>query len=130
MLSTKFKRVALVESDPTAVRDARLNLSGLNAAVHATSVEDWPKEGVGEPGDVLLLDPPRAGLAKRIVAGLNESRANTLVLIGCDGANFCRDVQRLSPAWRLSQLAVVDLFPNTPHVECVGLFERNLETVD
>jgi len=48
--------------------------------------------------------------------------ASSLVLVGCDGAAFCRDAKRLGPAWRLEKLAVLDLFPLTNHVECVGLF--------
>ena len=47
-----------------------------------------------------------------------------MVLVGCDGASFCRDVKRLGPAWKLAELAALDLFPLTHHVECVGLLER------
>jgi len=46
------------------------------------------------------------------------------VLVGCDGAAFCRDVQRLAETWELKGLAVADLFPLTHHVECVALLER------
>ena len=44
-------------------------------------------------------------------------------LVGCDGAAFARDAKRLGPAWKLANLAALDLFPLTHHVECVGLFE-------
>jgi 23S rRNA (uracil1939-C5)-methyltransferase len=44
--------------------------------------------------------------------------------VGCDGAAFCRDVKRLAAGWNLDQLAVLDLFPLTSHVECVALMTR------
>ena len=48
--------------------------------------------------------------------------------VGCDGAAFCRDVQRLAETWELKGLAVADLFPFTHHVECVALLERRSPT--
>ena len=81
-------------------------------------------EKLGEAEDLILLDPPRAGLEPEVCARLQSGKAATLVLVGCDGAAFCRDVQRLAPAWQLVDLVVLDLFPLTHHVECVGLFRK------
>ena len=87
-------------------------------------VAAWVPEGLGAAGDLILLDPPRAGLEPALCDRLATAGAGTLVLVGCDGAAFCRDVKRLAPAWRLDQLAVLDLFPLTSHVECVALLTR------
>jgi 23S rRNA (uracil1939-C5)-methyltransferase len=126
ILGDKFKNCVLVESDSDAIVHARQNLA--NAKLQHQCIEadvaEWMPEGLGDNGDAVLLDPPRAGLAPETIQKLLASKASALILIGCDGAAFCRDVQRLSPAWKLSKLAVIDLFPMTVHVECVGLMER------
>ncbi|MBP1625776.1 MAG: methyltransferase [Holophagaceae bacterium] len=126
LLGNKFQHRVLVEADEAAVSWARKNLEhqGLSAECVAEDVEAWLPASLGEPGDGIVVDPPRAGLAPGVVARLLEAGADRMVLVGCDGAAFCRDVQRLSPAWELVDLAAVDLFPNTIHVECVGIFRR------
>lgn len=126
LLGDRFQKRVLVEGFEPAVEWARKNLAeaGLEAECTAQDVGLWITEGLGEPGDVILLDPPRTGLAPEVVAPLLTAQADTLVLIGCDGAAFCRDVARLAPVFELASLAVLDLFPGTSHVECVGLLKR------
>ena len=84
----------------------------------------WLPEGLGGPEDLLLLDPPRTGLAPEAAAKLLTAGAERMVLVGCDGAAFCRDLKRLSPAWEVEGLAALDLFPLTPHIEAVALLRR------
>lgn len=123
LLRERFQRFVLVESEPNAVAWARKNLEAMKlpAECHATDAADWITEGLGEPGDTILVDPPRVGLAPAFVDKLKTSKAGTLVLVGCDGAAFCRDIKRLAPEWQLAQLTVLDLFPLTAHAEFVGL---------
>lgn len=126
LLGKRFDRRVLVESGEAAVAWARRNLEalGLPSDCQVGDVGAWVPEGLGEPGDVVLLDPPRAGLESALAERLRTARASTLVLVGCDGAAFCRDLKRLEPAWDLEKLAVLDLFPLTSHVECVALLAR------
>ena len=126
LLGDRFSHRVLVESGDAAVVWARRNLeaAGLPSECLVADVADWVPEGLGEPGDVILLDPPREGLDPALCDRLLIAGAGTLVLVGCDGAAFCRDVKRLSPAWQLDQLAVLDLFPLTSHVECVALMTK------
>jgi 23S rRNA (uracil1939-C5)-methyltransferase len=126
MLKDRFRRFELVESDEAAVGFAKKNLSALKLdfEARAADVGAWLPEGLGEAGDAILLDPPREGLGEGLGERLQAARAGTLVLVGCDGAAFCRDAKRLAPAWRLGDLAVLDLFPNTVHCEFVGRFVR------
>ncbi|BDU76987.1 class I SAM-dependent RNA methyltransferase [Mesoterricola sediminis] len=124
LLSGSVQRTVLVEADAPAVAWARRNLEGLDAECVAADAAEWLPEGLGLPGDLILLDPPRAGLAPELCERLQEAGAEDLVLVGCDGAAFCRDVKRLEPAWRLEALAVADLFPNTVHVECVAWLRK------
>jgi len=126
LLGDRFKHRILVESGEAAVAWARRNLeaAALPAECLVADVTEWVPEGLGHAVDVILLDPPRAGLEPVLCDRLATSGAGTLVLVGCDGAAFCRDVKRLGAAWSLDQLAVLDLFPMTSHVECVALMTK------
>lgn len=126
LLGPRFSHRVLVESGEAAVAWARRNLEALRLPSEcvAADVAAWLPEGLGAPEDVILLDPPRSGLAPEICARLNGAGAGTLVLVGCDGAAFCRDLKRLMTVWELQNLAVLDLFPLTSHVECVARLTR------
>jgi 23S rRNA (uracil1939-C5)-methyltransferase len=130
LLGGKFQHTVLVESDEPAVAWARTNLEalGLDAQCLATDAAEWVEPGLGSAQDLILLDPPRTGLTPELCAKLQTAGAGALVLVGCDGAAFCRDVQRLAETWELKGLAVADLFPLTHHVECVALLERRSPT--
>jgi 23S rRNA (uracil1939-C5)-methyltransferase len=126
LLGARFRDRVLVEGHGPAVAWARRNLEGMG--LPSTCVESdvtaWLPEGLGNGADLILLDPPRAGLDPEAVRKLALARAGTLVLVGCDGAAFCRDLQRLAPPWTLAEVAVLDLFPLTPHVECMALLRQ------
>jgi 23S rRNA (uracil1939-C5)-methyltransferase len=120
ILANRFYRFILVESSPLATADAQENLAGLNVEIFECPVEHWLTPGLGSPNDTIILDPPRAGLGRKLCKVLAQAQVGRIVLCGCDGAAFCRDVNLLAPRWRLHRLAVLDLFPNTPEVECIG----------
>jgi 23S rRNA (uracil1939-C5)-methyltransferase len=126
LLRKRFDHRVLVESGEAAVAWARRNLEalGLPSECVVADVAAWVPEALGGPEDVILLDPPRAGLEPALADRLCTAGAGTLVLVGCDGAAFCRDVKRLSTTWNLERLAVLDLFPLTSHVECVALLTK------
>lgn len=126
LLGPRFRARVLVENDEPAVDWARRNLEalGLDSECRVADVAAWVEPGLGAEGDLILLDPPRTGLDPELCARLQTAGAGALVLVGCDGAAFCRDLQRLGPVWRVQQLAVADLFPLTPHVECIAMLTR------
>jgi len=126
LLGGRFQDRVLVESGEAAVAWARRNLqaAGLRAECLVADVTAWVPEGLGSPTDLILLDPPRAGLDPALCDRLLGAGAGALVLVGCDGAAFCRDLKRLEPAWNLERLAVLDLFPLTSLVECVALLVK------
>jgi tRNA/tmRNA/rRNA uracil-C5-methylase (TrmA/RlmC/RlmD family) len=115
-------RVTAVESSPYAVRDARQNAEGLrNVKVREWSVTPRSiNDSVGE-GDVVVLDPPRGGLAKGAAEALVRRRPRRVVYVSCDAATFARDLKVLmAGGYRLDQTRVFDLFPMTEHVELVA----------
>ena len=125
-------RVTAVESSPYAVRDARRNADGLaQVRVREWLVTPRSVNDTVAAGDVVVLDPPRAGLAKGVAAALARRRPRRIVYVSCDAATFARDLKVLSDGgYRLSDLVVFDFFPMTEHVELVGLLDIGPERVD
>ncbi len=72
-----------------------------------------------------IVDPPRTGISKDAMEAIVRLRARRLVYVSCDPPTMARDARRLLDAgYRLTSLRGFDLFPNTPHVEAVGVFDR------
>ena len=121
LLADRFSSFAVVDSSQASVTSAAANLHGMEARCFQRDVGRHITGMRSRPGDVIILDPPRSGLTKQVCADLNDQGAGCLVLVGCDGAAFCRDIGRLRQCWRPERLAVADLFPWTQHCEFVGL---------
>jgi tRNA/tmRNA/rRNA uracil-C5-methylase (TrmA/RlmC/RlmD family) len=121
-------RVSAVESSPYAVRDARQNAEGLrNVKVREWSVTPRSiNDSVGE-GDIVVLDPPRGGLAKGVADALVRRRPKRVVYVSCDAATFARDLKILvAGGYTLNELRAFDLFPMTEHVELVSSLDLGL----
>ena len=121
-LSARFRNVTAVETGAAAVRDLRHNAerAGLAPSIAAQSVEPFLASLERAP-DFVLADPPRAGLDKAVVARLIELRPPRITIVACDPATMARDAARLvASGYRFERLAMVDLFPQTYHVESVA----------
>ena len=114
-------RVTLVESSPSAVADARVNLADLDAKVVRADVTRWRPR----PADVVVADPPRAGLGRDGVKAVTGTSAARVALVSCDAAALGRDAGLLRAAgYELLRATLVDQFVGTPHVEVVSIFGR------
>ena len=69
-----------------------------------------------------LVDPPRAGLSPHALDALLRIAPECILYISCNPATMARDAAQISKHYRLQELAAVDLFPHTPHIECVSLW--------
>jgi tRNA/tmRNA/rRNA uracil-C5-methylase (TrmA/RlmC/RlmD family) len=118
--------VTAVESSPYAVRDARQNGDGLrHLRVREWSVSARAINDAVGPGDIVICDPPRNGLAKGVVDALARRTPRRLVYVSCDAATFARDLKALLlRGFLVSELAVFDLFPMTEHVELVAVLDN------
>jgi 23S rRNA (uracil1939-C5)-methyltransferase len=115
------------ESIACALENADLNRVG-NAAYFAGNVGQSVAElheRSGDP-DVVVVDPPRAGLAGKALKRLGEIGAPRIVYVSCNPTTLAGDVKRLSDdyGYALLRAKPVDMFPHTPHVETVALLER------
>jgi len=84
-----------------------------------------PWAGTGRGPDVVLVDPPRAGLHPRVVFRIAELAPARLVYVSCNPATLARDLKDFAThGWRLAEVTPFDMFPHTPHIECVARLER------
>lgn len=107
--------VAGIEADGAAVAEAR------RAAPGARILEGAVEALLGEtlPADLVILNPPRTGLAEEVTATLAATPPARAVYVSCDPATLARDLARLGDRFRLLGLRCFDLFPQTAHVETV-----------
>lgn len=124
-LSRLFRNVVSVESSPGGHHSARMNLADLEGAEPlADDVEHFVRRG-GRP-DLVFLDPPRAGAAEGVVSAIGELSPEVICYLSCDPVTFSRDVSRLlRRGWRVTELHLLDLFPNTHHVETLAALRRD-----
>ena len=125
-LARKFRQVTAVESGSGAVRDLQFNAdrAGLaNVRAEQRTVEEFLQRVARAP-DFILLDPPRAGLGKEVVRRLCELRPPRVAMVACDPATLARDLAGMAAAgYRVERMAMVDLFPQTYHLEVVALLQ-------
>ncbi|WP_433656299.1 TRAM domain-containing protein [Nocardia sp. CA-128927] len=122
--------VLAVESARSAVADGTAALRDLPwLDLHAQRVERWVAERVGGAApDTIVLDPPRAGAGKEVVAAITTTGPLRIIHIGCDPAAFARDLGLYQSAgYHLTDLRAFDAFPGTHHVECIALLERSAQ---
>jgi 23S rRNA (uracil1939-C5)-methyltransferase len=130
-LAKRFPRVIAVESNPAAARDLEANVSGRAAPggrgveVRATDVEPFLAKLKDRP-DLVVLDPPRAGLEPGIVQHLARLSPPRITYVSCDPPTLARDLAALlSKGYEISRVHLFDLFPQTFHMEAViGLRRR------
>jgi 23S rRNA (uracil1939-C5)-methyltransferase len=81
-------------------------------------------ERAGRP-DVVVVDPPRAGLSKKVVHRIVEASPKRIVYVSCNPTTLAPNAAELVEAgWKLRKVRPVDMFPQTHHIECVAVFER------
>jgi 23S rRNA (uracil1939-C5)-methyltransferase len=109
-----------------AIVNAKRNEVG-NATFFAGDVRLQMRELVERAGrpDVLVVDPPRAGLSAKIVRRIIEASPKRIVYVSCNPTTLAPNAAQLVEAgWALRRVRPVDMFPQTPHIECVALLER------
>lgn len=132
LLAPAYGRVLGLEYDRRAVRQARENARTLalpqcryTAGDVATLLRQptRQREDVPRATDV-LLDPPRAGAGSQVLTALQALAPERILYISCNPATLARDARILQNTHTLTALAAVDMFPHTPHVECLSLWQR------
>ena len=115
-LATREWEVVGIESDAWACRTARLA-----APLGFTIVEGRAEDRLADvlPADLLIVNPPRAGLSSDVVEAVSRAPARRLIYVSCDPATLGRDIDRLRGTYVPGHVQCFDLFPQTAHVETV-----------
>ena len=129
-LATKAGEVFGLEVVEDAIRDAIANARANqvpNASFFAGDTRLALGDLVAKAGkpDVVVLDPPRAGLSAKVVRRVIETAPKRIVYVSCNPTTLAPNAAQLAEAgWKLKHVTPVDMFPQTPHIECVALLER------
>jgi 23S rRNA (uracil1939-C5)-methyltransferase len=122
-------RVVGIESVPESIEDAKVNsiLNGIeNTSFFAGDMKDIFTESFireNERPDVIITDPPRAGMHAKVVEQLLKIAPRKIVYVSCNPATQARDVELLTKSYKVTRIQPVDMFPHTHHVENVALLE-------
>jgi tRNA/tmRNA/rRNA uracil-C5-methylase (TrmA/RlmC/RlmD family) len=119
--------VIAIEADAAAVRDARHNLRAAPwARVHRGDAAAFLERSDLSRASLAVVDPPRAGLARKVVDQLSEpGRVSRIAYVSCDPATLARDIAAFAASgWALEALRAFDAFPMTHHVECLATLVR------
>jgi 23S rRNA (uracil1939-C5)-methyltransferase len=126
-LAKGFEQVVAVEANHGAVRDLEFNASRAGVAIETQDarVEDFltSTQHGQRAFDLIVADPPRAGLGKSVAQHLSRLAAPKIVIVSCDPATLARDLATLSD-YEIEKLTLVDLFPQTYHMETVAHLKR------
>ena len=118
--------ITAVEGDRQSAADLRENAGSYPSAIRVLvgRVEDHLIRRP-ETADTVIVDPPRSGISREAMDIIVRHGARRIIYVSCDPPTMARDARRLLDAgYRLESLRGFDLFPNTPHVETIGVFDR------
>ena len=129
-VADQCKKVIGIEYVEPAIADARVNAQNNkidNTIFFAGDMKDVLNESfISEHGkpDVIITDPPRAGMHKDVVQSILYADPERIIYVSCNPATQARDLDLLSEKYKVNAVQPVDMFPHTHHVECVVLLER------
>ncbi len=124
-LAPKCGRVIGIESSESSCEDFTVNLDEFdNVELYEGEAEDVIQHLEPKP-DIVLVDPPRAGLDKAVVDGILKLSPSLIAYVSCDPSTLARDAARLiNGGYKLKEVTPFDLFPQTFHIESISIFER------
>jgi len=124
-LAPKVGRLIGIEAHPKACEDFIANLDEFeNVELYESPVED-ALPALGTAVDILVADPPRAGLGRTTLEGLQTQKPHVIAYISCDPATLGRDARYLTEmGYQLRQVTPFDLFPQTYHIESISFWDR------
>lgn len=123
-MANEAKKTIGVELVPQAIADARINaeLSGVQVEFIDAKTEDYDWMKIG--ADVVILDPPRAGMHDKALRDVIKALPPRLVYVSCNYKNFAREMVELGKYYDIENIRAIDMFPHTPHVELVTALVR------
>jgi 23S rRNA (uracil1939-C5)-methyltransferase len=128
VLARQFRHIQAVEASQSSCADLRYNLAANErtaTVVNATVEQFLARDGGRLKPDFVVVDPPRSGLGERVAAGVSKLGAARVAYVSCDPSTLARDLKPLFAAgYRIAAAHLLDLFPQTFHLETVLQLER------
>src|SRR6202789_2682045 len=120
-LTSRFKQVIAVESAPSSIQALQANLAGTSSeAIRASTLDFLRRQRSQTRPDLIVVDPPRAGLGAEVTAELARIAAPSIVYVSCDPTTLVRDLRALiASGYTMESVALADLFPQTFHMDTV-----------
>ena len=129
LLARHVNKVIAIEESASAIKDAQWNLREVsNVDIVKGKVEDV-LPALASQLDGLVIDPPRAGCQQVVLDALVQYPVARIVYVSCDPSTLARDLNILChqhPIYRLRSVRPLDMFPQTAHIECIAVLERNI----
>lgn len=125
-LSGQAKKIYGIEIVSSAVADAKMNAE-LNNIDNCEFLEGDIKDvlpGLNQIPDVMIIDPPRVGMHKDVVAQVIALCPEKIVYVSCNPATLARDLEMLDSTYKVMEVTPVDMFPHTYHIESVALLVK------
>lgn len=125
-LAEQCQSVTGFEISAAAIRDARQN-SRLNNIENCTFIEGDVRDklsGLSSPPELMIIDPPRAGMHKDVVQQVLKLAPDRIVYVSCNPATLARDLSLMNPQYKALEVQPVDMFPHTWHIEAVARLHR------
>jgi 23S rRNA (uracil1939-C5)-methyltransferase len=125
-LSDGAKKIVGVEISEAATRDAKKNCHKnriQNCQFICKDIKEGLREITDRP-DVVVIDPPRAGMHKDVTKLVGEMSCDRVVYLSCNPATLARDLALLKEVYRLEEVQPIDMFPHTYHIESVARLEK------
>jgi 23S rRNA (uracil1939-C5)-methyltransferase len=124
-LAPKVKRLIGIENSPYACRDFEVNLDAFDHVELYEAGAEQVLPSLNLQPQTVLLDPPRNGLSKIVRQALWQLAPRQIAYVSCDPATFARDARHFAQnGYRLEHLAFFDMFPQTYHIEALGIWRR------
>ena len=121
-LKDNFKHIDGIEINKDSIKNANINkkLNNINNIKFTSGDASIAKNN---NYDVIIVDPPRSGLSKKVINFLNKSNAKRIVYISCNPKTLKRDIDLLNN-YKMIKLEIINMFNKTKHIECITLLEK------
>lgn len=121
-LKDNFKHIDGIEINKNSIKNANINkkLNNINNIKFTSGDASIAKNN---NYDVIIVDPPRSGLSKKVINFLNKSNAKRIVYISCNPKTLKRDIDLLNN-YKMIKLEIINMFNKTKHIECITLLEK------
>ena len=124
-LAAEVEHVVTIEESAAAGVDALENLAAFQNVTRVVGKVEDTLPGMTPAPDVVVIDPPRAGIYASVVQAILDSAAQRVVYVSCDPGTLARDLRLfVDGGFVIGSIQPVDMFPHTQHIECVTVLDR------